>query len=299
MPRVHPPGSAKDDLPHRRAEMVPKLAAARSCVPHIEDNPEDPGHDSLTIELDRLGNELVACAQLPTRRDVSVFFDRVSYACWNLDPATAHLTRRADLGRSYYRCQDGGCVPEDHQATSYDGSARVVVDDTSVTILARPGDKEIARFPTPTDLVGKAMFRDDLAYVGHLIYIHPLDDGPARFEVYDERGTQVATLPGGEMHVVDDDLVVVATDPLHATLFDPRTKKTRTFAAAGCTNDELHVSTDASPGCQAAVLATHLTDAIRFRSKLYAIDQFKPALVELDPATFRERKKLPLAVCPP
>jgi hypothetical protein len=296
--RLPRPGSAKDDFPHRRAAMVPRLAAAQSCVPRSEENAEDPGHDTLTIELDHLGSELVACVQQPTRRDVSVFFDVVSYACWNVDPATGHLTRRADLGRSYYRCQDGGCATDgNNQATSFDGTARVVLDGAKIAMRARPGDAELASFPTPAAFVGKELLRGEIAYIGHLIFLRSQSDNSAQFEVFDERGTQVATLSGRELQVVDDDLVLAIGDELRATAFDPRTRTTRALSSAGCTHDDFHEAPEPSPGCRAAVAATHF-DAVRFKGKLYGIDQIKRALVELDPATFRERKRVPIATCP-
>jgi hypothetical protein len=277
--------------------MVPKLVTARSCIPPSEDNPDDPGHDALTVALDRIDGMLVACAQLLTRRGTSVFFDMVSYACWDVEPTTAHLTRRADLGRSYFDCQDGECT-DDRQATSYDGSARVVVDDAAISIVTRPDGKPIAQFPRPADVVADGLLRGDLVYLGRLLYVHTETDHRSQIRVLDGRGQAVATLPGRGLQIVDDDLVLAITDALHATAFEPRTRITRQLAGNDCTADELAGRTDASTRCTAALATTHLTDAVRFRGKLYAVDQDRRRFVELDPATFRERKALPLATCP-
>src|SRR4051794_5890838 len=87
----HRPGSANDDLPHRTKEMRARLARAQTCVPRaVKASPGDVAlDDAISLLLDSDGAQLVVCAQAPTRRQESVFFDQVSYACWNVDPRTA------------------------------------------------------------------------------------------------------------------------------------------------------------------------------------------------------------------
>ncbi len=62
-----PPSSARDDLPHRTAELAPLFVGSLTCV---------PSSDELTFDLEVFDGQLVTCAQAWTRRDASVFLDR-------------------------------------------------------------------------------------------------------------------------------------------------------------------------------------------------------------------------------
>jgi hypothetical protein len=291
-PQVPRSGSLRDDLPHRRAEIAPKLHD--DCLPRYELPPDSADDNSITIALDRLGDDLVACAQMITRRDVSVFHDYVSYACWNLDPKTGRLTRRSDLGRAYFRCQDGGCPAGDSlPAISYDGATAVTVDAKQMSITDRKTGAVKARFEIPDELVDHPFFRGDLTYLDHLLYARADD----HVYVFDDSGNRIATLPGLEVQIVDDDLVLAIPDPLHATSFEPRTRAMRGISNPGCAVHEQSEQTDRHADC-AGFPATHFVDAIRYHGRLYGFDQPARQLVELDPVSFRARRSQQLAICP-
>jgi hypothetical protein len=265
-----PPTQASDDGPHRRDRLTPLLASARDCVPRAD--LLGPDEEPVTLVLDAFDDHLVVCAQVLTRRDGSVFLDPVSYACWNVAPKTAAVTRRADLARSYLRCQAGGCAPyEDRTVPSYDGTEQLAFDDThhQLAITTRAG-VAVRSFASPADLAGAEPLRGDLTYVGHTIFA--VTDQAVL--VLDDHGRVLGHAVGRDVHVMDAGHALVTEDDQHATLFDLATHATR----------------------RVQLPAPYAAQAVRFHDVLYTIDDAR-RLALLDPATFRVRQTRPLVVC--
>ena len=306
-PRVaRTPGPANDDHPHHRDAIAPWLDHADACIPPrdalLRGQPDSglPGDDDVTIALDSYADHLVACAQLLTRRGNSVFFDPVSYACWNVDPARGTVARRPDLARAYLDCQDGSCAPAAAAWPSYDGSELVVRDDDrrAFDVFARGADGKrgvtLRTVAEPADPVGEpAGILADL----HGVLFVAVEDAVVAI---DERGNQIAHAHGVRVDVVDATTVRIVIDPLHVVDVDVAARHALAFALPGCTADELTGSRDqVSAVCDDALVATHLADAVRFGGALYAIDNTGRRLDVLDPATYRATATRPLAVCPP
>jgi hypothetical protein len=260
-------GSARDDLAHRRRDLA-WLAGKIDCVPALA--PARPDGPELALALDSYGGRLVLCAQASTRRGVSVFFDDVSYACWNVDPATAAVARRADLGRAFFRCQDGACQPDaDGRAVSYDGAAELVfsADQKELAIVGRPGGARVRAFP----LAGESFLRGELTLVGRTIFAIQGEE----IAVLDDRGARVGKLAGPELRVLDADLVLAVRDEAHGTLYD--------LAARRETPVQLAVP--------------YVAGAVRHAGEVLAVDGAARALVRLDPATLRPLGSRPLPRC--
>ena len=258
------PTEANDDLPHTRAKLAPLVAGKRDCIPNVPDS-------EASVALDSFDGKLVACLQVVTRRDISVFFDRVSYACWNLDPKTAKLERRDDLGRSWFACQDGSCLPGYMNRTvAYDGKTTLAFDDAKhvVTIAARDG-KVVRTFAAPKELAGQELLAHELTLVGAIWFAH-VDDANL---VFDDRGKQLAKLAGADVQVLDATHVLVAAVAGKGTIFDVTARSTR----------EVELPGD---------FAEH---AVLHAGGLYAM--VERAFVTLDPKTFRERSRVPLKTC--
>jgi hypothetical protein len=283
-----PSGTANDDFPHRKKEMAVALAGAQTCVPKLEPpSGEIPDHQ-LALVLDAIRGDLVVCAEALTRRDVSVFFDMVTYACWNLDPKTGFLTRRRDLGRSYFECRDGTCTNDTAQI-SFDGKSRVEVGETTLTIVDRESGAVRLTIHPDFDVKKAAFMRGDLTYLSNMLFVH-VDD---HVLVYDDHGAKVATLPGGMAQVVSDHAVVSVSDDTEATAYDLKTHETRKLTVAECTPP---ASEERTPRCIAAVEATYF-DAVEFRGNLYAVHASTRQLVVVDPKTHRQRSAKQLAIC--
>ncbi len=221
-PDAAPPGPrmpvvktwAYDDLPHRTAELAPVIEHANDCIPSAaKDRNGEP--IELSVAIDAFDGKLVACLQSLTRQGGSVFFDRVSHVCWNVDPASGKLTRRSDLSRAFFACQDGCDGNEDvsyHAGTiSYDGH-RVAVwpeePEGPITIYELPAKKQVTSF--------KQDALDFTAlYLGNVLI-----EGAA----YDETGTEIAKLPAGEARVLDDTRAIIV-DGKQATIFNVSTKR--------------------------------------------------------------------------
>ena len=264
-PVVPRPGSAKDDLAHRKAQIDPLLATAQSCVPRrglLGRNDED----QIELALDAFDNHLVVCTQVLTRRDVSVFFDPVSYACWNVDPATGALARRGDLGRSYFRCQDGGCAPlADATANGYSAGTRVVYDEAKHKLEITDGKP--TAIASPAELTDHEPLRGELTYVGQTLFA--ITDKSVI--VLDRAGHELGREPGDEVHVVDDTHVLVFGKSSQQTLHDLSPHKTR----------KVTVPARLRP--------------VQLAGTLYAIDGAR-RLAVLD-AAFRVKTTRPLATC--
>jgi len=261
---------ANDDFPHRGARLTPLLASARDCVPRAD--LLGPDEEPVTLALDTFDDHLVACAQVLTRRGGSVFLDPVSYACWNVDPKTAAVTRRADLARSYLRCQAGGCVPyEDRTVTSYEGTEQLTFDGAKheLAITTRAG-AAVRSFASPPELDGTEPLHGDLTYVGHTIFAV----ADQTVLVLDDHGRALGHAAGRDVHVMDAGHVLVTEDEQHATLYDLATHATR----------------------RVQIPAPYMAQAVRFHDVLYAIDDAR-RLAVLDPSTFRVRQTHPLVVC--
>lgn len=231
-----------------------------------------PDDEPITLALDTFDDHLVACAQVITRRGGSVFLDPVSYACWNVAPKTAAVTRRDDLARSSFRCQAGGCTPyEDRTVTSYDGTEQLAFDDAAHTlsITTRAGTA-IRSFASPAELAGAEPLRGDLTYVGHTIFA--VTDSTTL--VLDDHGQPIAHIAGHDVHVLDAGHVLITEDNQHATSYDLATRKTR----------------------RVQLPTPYAADAVRFHDALYAVDDAR-RLAVLDPATLRVRQTRPLAAC--
>jgi hypothetical protein len=273
MPQVPPSGSASDDLPSRRQEFA-WLATVGNCVPPSRIDKSHPMElEVLSLALDSFDGHLVLCAQSSTRRDVSVFFDDVSYACWNVDPATAALSRRSDLGRSYFRCQDGACPPgETFEVISRDGTERLVYDDTKqeLSLFTRPGGALVRSFPFPSG-AGQAFWRDTLTLVGHTIFM--VTD--KEIHVLDDRGKAQGKLSGSNLNVIDEGAVLAFGEDRRATLYDLATRKSTPIA----------------------LTSPYLAGAVRHGGAFYAVNSRARKLVTLDPKTLQPRRTLPLRIC--
>lgn len=187
--------TAKDDLAHRKTELAPMFANTDTCIP------------SETVDarwdLDAYDGHVVVCMQAMTRRGTSVFSDMVNYACWNVDPATGKASKRGDLGRSYFRCQDGACAPDSgHRAVSWDGASILTVDDKTVRVTDKAG-KERASFATPKALQRQNFQSGDLTLVGHTIFAI-YDDV---VHAYSDAGKDLGSFDGRDLHVIDATLV--------------------------------------------------------------------------------------------
>lgn len=299
------PGPRDDDHTHRRDEIAPWLDHADTCVPprdallrgKLDDGLDD---NNLTLALDDYGDRLVACAQLQTRRGNSVFIDRVSYACWDVDPARGTLTRRGDLGRSYLDCQDGSCAPAAASWPSYDGTELVVRDDDRrvFDVFARGSNgargKKLRTVVEPNDPVGEPP-----AILANLrgVLVIALED---RMLAVDERGSAFSYASGLQASVVDATTIRMITDALHATDVDVVARRERIILLPGCEDSEFGAAAPTPSGpCVTTLAATHLVGAIRYHGTLYAIDDAGRRLDTLDPATYRATASRPLAVCPP
>jgi hypothetical protein len=305
-PFTHGPGPANDDYPHRVQAIAPWLDHADACIPPadalLRGRPDRglPGDDDLTVTLDAYADQLVGCGQLLTRRGNSVFFDHVSYACWNVDPKRGTLARRADLPRAYVDCQDGRCEPAAAQWPSYDGKEVVVRDDDRrvFDVFARAPDgrrgKKLRTIAEPADPVGEPSAI--VADLGGVLFI-AVEDGVV---AVDERDHPIAHAKALRADVLDATTVRIVVDPLHVVDVDVAARRALAFALPGCTADELSGRRDqVSAVCDDALVATHLVDAVRFGGMLYAIDNAGRRLDVLDPATYRATATRPLAVCPP
>jgi hypothetical protein len=273
VPQVIPSGTASDDLPNRRQDFA-WLATVGNCVPASRIDESHPAmREVLSVALDSFDGHLVLCAQSSTRRDVSVFFDDVSYACWNVDPATAAVSRRADLGRSYFRCQDGACPPgETYEVISRDGTERLVYSDTKqeLSLYTRPGGALVRSFPFPAG-AGQAFWQDTLTLVGHTIFV--VTDGG--IHVLDDRGKPIGKLGGSNLHVVDEGAVLAIRDARHATLYDLATRRSTPIA----------------------LTSAYLAGAVRHGGAFYAVNSKARKLVTLDPKTLQPVRKLSLPIC--
>ncbi|HWU86482.1 MAG TPA: hypothetical protein VN253_04380, partial [Kofleriaceae bacterium] len=241
-------------------------ASARDCVP--------PRDDTLALALDAYDGHLVLCAQASTRRDVSVFFDDVSYACWNVDPATAAVSRRADLGRAYFRCQDGACPPgPGDEAVSHDGTEQLVFSEAKreLSIFSRPAGALVRSFASPPDFAGQEFLRGQLTLVGHTIFAI-IDHS---IFVLDDRGAARGKLDGIDLHVVDEGHVLAIRDEQHATFYELASRK----------------------AAQIALTAPYLAGAIRHGGTFFAVDGDARKLVTLDPQTLQPRRALSLPIC--
>jgi len=288
--QVKQSGTANDDFPHRERDMRAKLADAQTCIPaatplDLENSPDD----RITLSIDALGHDLVICAQAITRRDVSVYADYVSYACWNIDPTTGWLTRRRDLGRSYYRCQDGSCTPGATSEISFDGKSRIEASETKLAIVDRDSGAVRSTITPELDIAHQAWVRGDLTYVGTTLFAH-IDE---TIVVYDDHGRRLATLDGRTTHVVSDHLVMVVAEDLHGTIFDLASHATRQIKVPGCPSP----SEDQMQKCWDSLKLTHMEDAVEFRGALYGIDNETRQLVIVDPKTYRQRSAKQLAIC--
>lgn len=288
--QVKESGTANDDFPHRSRDMRAKLAGAQTCVPaatplDVENSPDD----RITLSIDALGHDLVVCAQAVTRRDVSVYADYVSYACWNIDPTTGWLTRRRDLGRSYYRCQDGACPAGATSEISFDGKSRVDTSETTLAIVDRDTGAVRSAITPDRDLAHQAWVRGDLTYVGTTLFAHIGDD----VIVYTDHGAKLATLPGRATHVVSDHLVIVTAEDFSGTAFDLTSHATRRIKVPDCPS----TIDDATTKCEDSLRLSHLEDAVEFRRALYAVDNDARKLVIVDPKTYRQRSTKQLAIC--
>jgi hypothetical protein len=303
---VRTPGPANDDYPHRVHAIAPWLSHADACIPPsdalLRGQPEHglPGDDDLTIALDAYADHLVACAQLLTRRGNSVFFDQVSYACWNVDPARGTLARRTDLPRAYLDCRDGRCAPAAAEWPSYDGKEVVVRDDDrrAFDVFARDPDgkhgRRLRTIAEPADPVGEPA--EIVADLGGVVFIAVEDSIVA----VDERDRPVAHFKATRAEILDATTVRIVVNPLHVVDVDVAARRSLAFALPGCTADELTGRRDqVSPTCDDALVSAHLVDAIRFGDVLYAIDNAGRRLDVLDPATYRATASRSLAVCPP
>jgi hypothetical protein len=264
IPQVHPSGSAADDFPSLKQELA-WLARAADCVPQKE--------GLLELALDSYDGKLVLCAQGLTRRDVSVFFDEVSYACWNIDPATAAVTRRADLGRSYFQCQDGTCpMLTINRFVSHDGTKEVALAEgkAELSIFARPGGALIRSFAGPAALAGQELHRGNLILLGDTIFA--VAD---QVHVLDSRGAVRGKLEGNHVHVVDAGHALVIQDHRRATLYELASGKSTPIS----------------------LTARHLAGAIRHGGTFFAVDSDTRKLVTLDPKTLQPRRSIPLPLC--
>jgi hypothetical protein len=274
MPQVPPSGSASDDLPHRRRELA-WLAKAKDCVPpHDPSLTLTPHGETLSLALDSYDGKLVLCAQAITRRDVSVFFDFVSYACWNVDPATAAVSARADLGRAHFRCQDGACSAGDRRSISHDGTEVLVFSEAKgeLSIVTRPGGAPVRSFPSPPAFAGQEFLRGQLTLVGHTIF--GIVD--SSITVLDDRGAARGTLEGRELQVVDAGRVLVIRDEQHATLYELATRRTTPIA----------------------LTAPYIAGAVQHGGAYFAVDGDARKLVLLDGKTLQPKRTLPLRLCP-
>lgn len=265
MPQVHPSGSAADDFPSLQQELA-WLQRAKDCVPQKE--------GLLELALDSYDGKLVLCAQALTRRDVSVFFDDVSFACWNVDPATAAVTRRPDLGRSYFQCQDGTCpMLTINRFVSHDGTKEVALAEgkAELSIFARPGGALIRSFTGPATLAGQELHRGELLLLGDTI----LAVADQVVHVLDSRGAVRGKLDGHYLHVVDAGHVLAIRDERRATLYELASGKSTPIS----------------------LTARYLERAVRHGGAFFAVDSDARKLVTLDPKTLQSRRSLPLPLC--
>jgi hypothetical protein len=300
---VQIPHGATDDLPHRRQLLAPWLRA--DCVPpHDLADPADD-HDQIELALDVLDDQLVACAQMLTRRGGSVFGDHVSYACWNVS-ATGAVARRGDLGRSYFRCQDGSCPPGtlDHDVPSYDGTQLISLDlRGNLTRYTREADG--SRGALVGTIHAKQLELDgsddrtgaDLVAMpgGAIAVTDDIDDTL----VFNSHGILEARVEAARLDVEDATHLFATRDALHGAVVDLVAQRITKIRLDGCTAAELREEVEQSGPCQTVLAATHLGNVVRWRDQLYAIDGAGRRLLVLDPATFRATASQPLAVCTP
>jgi hypothetical protein len=260
---------AYDDHAHTTETLAPILAKADACIP-VHDDPDQSDH-SLVVAIDAFGGKLVACAQQLTREGGSVFLEPVSYACWDVDPATGKLSRRADLARSYFMCQDG-CDGErayGHGQISYDGKRVITWDDDETHPLEiyerKPDDSRGAKLGSvPATEEGHQLDLRGPVFVGDALIIEN--------QVFDLTGKAVVKLPEGQVRVVDETHVIVIGEK-QSTLYDTKTHKQSKVAVDAFTSGPVRLGTAAF--------------ALSDRS-----------LVILDGKTFKKKKSLPLATCP-
>ena len=266
---------AFDDHEHTTEALAPLFAKADACIP-THDDPDQPDH-SLRVAIDAFGGKLVACAQQLTREHGSVFLQPVSYACWDVDPATGKLARRTDLARSYFACQDGcdGDRAYGHGQVSYDGKRVVTWDDDETHPLEvyerKSDDSRGAKLGT----VAATENGQQLDLLGLVFVGDALIEGSGTPNVFDLTGKSVAKLPEGELRVVDEMHVIVLGEK-SATLYDTASHK------------------------QSKVTIEAFTSGpVRLGGAAYALDN--RTLVVLDGKTFKKdarKKPLPLATCP-
>ena len=275
--------------------MASVFAGAKTCIPSpaTVGDPADPMHQ-LGLALDAFDGHLVACAQVPTRRGVSVFFDLVSYACWNVDPATAKLERRLDLARAYFDCASG--CDDNSRAVAYDGKTVVTYAAGKLAIAPRAADGTagavIRTLPAPAGLGDDdELLRGDLIALPHAIAVHV---GGEFVVIDDSTGTELARAPGIAAGVVDDTHLLVLPPPPPGT-------------------DEVDAPPSSPPPPPPKFTAslidvahkkiTHLTlpdnaiaDVVSLAGKTYAIAG--RTLLELDAATFAVKSHRALPACP-
>jgi hypothetical protein len=279
MPQVPTPGSAKDDLPHRTAELAPLFAHAAACVPRS---------NKLALDLEAFDGHLVACAQARTRRDESVFFDSVSYACWDVDPANGGLARRTDHGRAFFACRDGKCEPETPEVTSYDGRALLVYDDVKhpLEIYERRADgsrgARTHSFAVPPELAKANPDHGEVVYVGQTIFAR----GSDTTVVLDDAGHVLGTAPGNRVDALDDTHALIRTiehedapDPDHLAI---RSSLRGTLWAEG-------------HGAPVTLDRDYTAGPVLLGSAAYALAG--RTLYVLDPKTLHAKKSYPIATC--
>ena len=258
-PPVAIPTGAKDDLPHKQAELAPLLAHADHCF---------PASDDFDAVVDGFDGHVVVCAQAETRRGVSAFFDWVSYACWNADGV---LTRRADLGRSFYNCADGACAGEPDGSISYDGRSYLAYDVAQhrVTITDRTSKARTHTFVLPAAVPAEKVLAWEFVYAGHTIFARA---GERTFAL-DEQGHVLGSLAGATIDVADDRHVFLHSwDSTSGLWFVDGKPHKRTVA-------RIYRSGPALVG-----------------GKAYAID--KRTLYTLDASTLAEKSSRALTICP-
>lgn len=258
---------ANDDLPHRKSQFATTLQAAERCIPR---------HKDFRLSIDAFGDKLVVCAQAETREGSSVFFDMVSFACWNVDPASAKLVRRADLGRGFFACQDGcnGEVAYGRGIVAYHGRSMLYWDDDDkhpIEIYSRKADgtrgDKTASFLLPP--AASQTLVHQIVYVGPGIIG---SDAQGTNIVFDETGKVLAQVPPGWVRVMRETLIAFVAER-QATLLDLAVGKTTVVT--------LDKPYSAGP--------------VVFRDKAYAI--IGRSLNVLDATTLQFRKSLPLPFC--
>jgi len=257
-----------------------RLARAQTCVPRgtkVVDG-EMPPDDAVFLVLESTGNDLVVCGQAQTRRGASVFLDPVSYACWNVDPKTAFLTRRRDIVRGWFGCADGMCAPDTRQWPSYDGTRTVRVEDDSkkVEILDRTASTLVTSFARPPEF-GDSPLTGELALMPTTIIA--VESAAKKVHVFDLTGKHLASAAGDQFHVVSPGAVIAGTDDVRLQRIDLATHAVTKL--------------DAVPEAKSYWWST-----VEHRGTVYAVDNATRMLFVLDPKTFAVTSRKQLAICP-